>query len=795
MKKAFYLIISFSLLFTMSGIAAGTGSVNFSSTGTNPCSVTIIQDLSFTIPNAIYDAGPPVGQMALSVDFQFFGEQNGQLLWQLSNVDTSPSSGSCPISIAPDLSFTLTNAIYYGGPLVGQIALQAEFEYFGEQAGSLLWHLADLKITNDPPVIPPSDLQLDKTQITLQVGESETVTISGGSGFYKSAYSSNVSVANVTLGTNTITVLGVSQGMSTITVADSSNNIANLPVTVKSSMDNELFSNLASGWEPSLIFDHKLNYPHSFLIGPDGDAFVYDTAKNAIFKISQDNYAISEYKNLTGYFEPNTPEGIGCIAWQPQAKRFLLGTQKGQIWSYDQSSDELNILSSGVPGYYMGWTNIEVNPFDGSFFVSSACQNGNIYRFNADMTTDLIVSGTQGAYQKVYVKNENALYYTETYSGTLKKVDLISLEIKTIIPSVGIPKTFEPIGITMNSNTGIINVFSPPNGLMDVNGNQIMHPNAGGGAIHWWDAVGDKGGIVLLQGAGANLVHLDPKLGYTTPVTQYVNATQIARNKKGDVLINSPFQPGSASDISKVDADGISDYYHDSAASLRVLMNDTNGNVYAAWSNGKINIITGPGTDNAQPWADGVTNIISMAHNSFSDKISVLRESNSQSVEIVNLEINDPTSKTILAKLQRADNVPNVANIVCGPDGSTYVSFLGMSEPGITTVQRFDLQGNPYPPMLIEADIWDGNNFYNSLSAMVYSKKIPGLIYVRNTDLLLASTQENIDAYTGGDSVLPFYVFGKSNGSVDILTMTEDKDGNVVGMHSGRVFQFEKKLK
>jgi len=158
MKKTAFLstsIISI-LIFTLSLAVADTEPVNFSSIGKNPCSVTINQDLTFTIPNAIYDGGPLVGQMALKIDFQFFGEQNGQLLWQLGNVDTSPPSTSCSLSIASDLSFTLTDAVYDAGPLVGQMTLQADFKYFGELNGALLWFLADLKV-DDAPSNPTPD--------------------------------------------------------------------------------------------------------------------------------------------------------------------------------------------------------------------------------------------------------------------------------------------------------------------------------------------------------------------------------------------------------------------------------------------------------------------------------------------------------------------------------------------------------------------------------------------------------------------------------------------------------------
>jgi len=155
MKKTALLSISIIsiVIFTMSMAAAHTKNMHLSGTETEPCSVTINQDLDFTIPNAIYDAGPLVGKTALKLDFEYFGEQNGQLMWKLGDIGT-PSSSSCSVSIAHDMSFTLTDAVYDAGSLVGQMTLQADFEYSGEQAGSLLWYLADLKVDNDPDENP-----------------------------------------------------------------------------------------------------------------------------------------------------------------------------------------------------------------------------------------------------------------------------------------------------------------------------------------------------------------------------------------------------------------------------------------------------------------------------------------------------------------------------------------------------------------------------------------------------------------------------------------------------------------
>ena len=46
-------------------------------------SITIKSDLSFTLPNAIYQS--TTGDINLETNFKYFGEQNGKLLWELDS--------------------------------------------------------------------------------------------------------------------------------------------------------------------------------------------------------------------------------------------------------------------------------------------------------------------------------------------------------------------------------------------------------------------------------------------------------------------------------------------------------------------------------------------------------------------------------------------------------------------------------------------------------------------------------------------------------------------------------------
>jgi hypothetical protein len=99
-------------------------------------SITIKSDLSFKLPDAIYQS--LTGDVNIWTDFIFFGDQGGKLLWELQDYGTAISAGNS-ITIASDLSFTVPNAIYKS--ITGDINLETNFKYFGEQNGKLLWEL------------------------------------------------------------------------------------------------------------------------------------------------------------------------------------------------------------------------------------------------------------------------------------------------------------------------------------------------------------------------------------------------------------------------------------------------------------------------------------------------------------------------------------------------------------------------------------------------------------------------------------------------------------------------------
>ena len=102
--------------------------------------ITIESDLSFKLPDAIYKS--LLGDMSLWIDFKFFEEQSGKLLWELENLGATTSAVN-PITINSDLSFSFDAT--YSSPL-GDMDLTLNFKFFGEQSSKLLWELENLTV-------------------------------------------------------------------------------------------------------------------------------------------------------------------------------------------------------------------------------------------------------------------------------------------------------------------------------------------------------------------------------------------------------------------------------------------------------------------------------------------------------------------------------------------------------------------------------------------------------------------------------------------------------------------------
>jgi len=103
--------------------------------------IIINPDLSFSIPDALCQA--LTGDLNLWLDFEFFADPSGKLLWELAASGIATPTGN-NINISPDLSFSIPDAKYQS--LLGEVDLKTNFIFFGEQSGKLLWELENFNV-------------------------------------------------------------------------------------------------------------------------------------------------------------------------------------------------------------------------------------------------------------------------------------------------------------------------------------------------------------------------------------------------------------------------------------------------------------------------------------------------------------------------------------------------------------------------------------------------------------------------------------------------------------------------
>ncbi|MBT7632322.1 MAG: hypothetical protein HN597_21905 [Desulfobacula sp.] len=104
-------------------------------------SIIIKSDLSFKLPDVIYQ--DIAGEANLWAELKFFGDQNGKPIWEVYDYGLKTSANN-PVTIGPDLSFKLSNAIYQS--ITGDINIEMYFKFFGDQNGKSLWELESYTI-------------------------------------------------------------------------------------------------------------------------------------------------------------------------------------------------------------------------------------------------------------------------------------------------------------------------------------------------------------------------------------------------------------------------------------------------------------------------------------------------------------------------------------------------------------------------------------------------------------------------------------------------------------------------
>ena len=514
---------------------------------------------------------------------------------------------------------------------------------------------------------------------------------------------------------------------------------------------------LPDGWDQEVIYDHPIVYPSTLTIDGDGSVLVASRGNGKILRMAPDG-TLTTIADVSGL-----PE-VSALAHQPGHARVLLTTMMTGL--YALSNGELSRLQ---PWGVMA-NSLSVDPSNGSFYgcsMSRAPDAGIVY-FDADGNIiDRIVDTTDGCFQTALDADNGMLYYSETFPGTITAVDLSDGSKEVIAEGIGIPGTYEPIGVALDGN-GVLHSFPNAHGLFryeDGSFELVMESIAGAGMIVWSP---DHDAFLVANGVGSNIIAYDPEVRTATHLTPYVNAIAITGTTSGTVLVCDGNYLGGH--VLSVDAAGMHPFTEDLGNNCRHLERDGHGTVRAGMTDGSIWTIGEDGS--ASVWLGSVSGlpITCLQYDAKNDALVAVMGDNDRSVaEFWRIPVDTPGHREKVTELTGVGVDRMLTTCAVDGDGNIYV---------------LDRQKNV---IHLVADGEDGATVFADSVLESEAITVPRMEYLSTEDALLVSTIDTYDLWPLDGSGRS--VFARNAGGVDNFAISEGPDGDILAVHSGRVFR------
>jgi|TARA_B100001964_G_scaffold243256_1_gene320615 hypothetical protein len=506
--------------------------------------------------------------------------------------------------------------------------------------------------------------------------------------------------------------------------------------------------NLKSDWEEEIIYQHDIVFGHRLTKDKKGNVLILSKGNNKILALSKEG-------KFSEYLDVNDLPFIQTIAYQPGHDRLLILENK--LYAY--ANGELTSLNrlSGDAGV------LEVSESDDTIYTCSPNRNTKINHYDADGNfISEIVDNVGGCSQLALDEVNNKLYYTETYHGQITEIDLSDNSKKVIATNVGIPGTFEPISVGIDEKNTLYS-FPASYGLFkyqDGSFEKVVDSIAGAGVILWSET---HSSFLQVNGAGANLISYNPTTRKAEHLTQYVNAMAIIETDDGTVLICDGHY---FDDIQKVDSSGFSTYIGDIGGTCQHLEQDSNANIYAGTSEGQIMKVQ---DNSVAPFSSFDKPLTSLSFDSKNEAmIAVVGSPDRMIAEIWRIPINDPSAKV---KVSELSNVRVQGSVPCATvDDSGNIFVLERKANVIYKI--VDGQAIVFAKNVLEHE----------------AITVPKIEYISKENALLVSTIENYEIWPIDNPVKS--TFARNTGAVDNFAINENKDGDIVAIHSGEVFKF-----
>jgi len=512
---------------------------------------------------------------------------------------------------------------------------------------------------------------------------------------------------------------------------------------------------LRQGWQQTSIYESSFGvYPGSLAVDGNGNILIYDRGTKLLKQLATDG-TTTTLANLGSMITFGSPTAIG---YQPGRNRVLISTDMSGLYAYQ------NGQVSQLKMYGVAVGTFAVDPRDDSIYGGYQIDGGAITHYDADGNSlGTVIASAGGVFQLAVEPNSNTLYYSETYAGRISAFDLASSTRSTIIEGIGIPGTFEPIGMALDSS-GTLYYFPGNAGFFRYSGGQgtLVSTNPGGaGELEWVPA---RNLFAVAQGAGANLVAYEPDGTPAYDLTSYVNAFAIGELSDGRVIIQS----SDDNRLVTVTASGFSSFGSEVLGGCGDFAINADKRLFGVCGDTLLQIQTDGSTT---PLIQHVgKNLLSLAYSSQTNEFVYTSSSDSGqgSVAINRIAATGGASRTVttLQGVTINNVLPSLA-----VDGQDNIYIL---ERGANQILRI-AAGNA------TTTVW-ASNVLDSEAITV-----PDMVYLPSENALLVSTIENYQLWPLNGTARE--VFSTNNGAVDNFAMMVGGDGSVVAIHSGEVFR------
>ena len=500
--------------------------------------------------------------------------------------------------------------------------------------------------------------------------------------------------------------------------------------------------NLRQGWDQEKIYQHDLIFSVGMIKDGAGNILVMSKGNNKILKVSKDG-------KFSEYLDVSTLSMAHAFAYQ-QGKDRLLILERGLYAYSDGKLEMINQIREPIGV-------IEINEEDDTFYGCSYM--GGIYHYDANGSLiETIAEDIKGCSQMALDETNNKLYYSETFAGAISELDLTDNSKKVIAIGVGIPGTYEPISIALDSKNDLYS-FPGPNGLFKYEAgsfNKVVDSLAGAGKILWSDS---HSAFLQTNDAGANIIAYSPNTNQAEHLTQYTNAFAISETEDGTVLVcDGNYLDG----IQKVDSSGFSKYA-DIDGHCQVL-ELAGGEIYAGTSQGRIIKIS-----NGEVLSAFDNVVTSLSFDSKNNAmVAVIGNPDTNSAEIWRIPLDEPEFKVKVVELNDIIVRGTIPKATVDKEGNIY--FLELGQKVIYKI--VDRNPTIFITNVLRSD----------------AVTIPGIEYISKENALLVSGIGYYDIWPLDNPVKS--TFAENTVAPDNFGINENKEGDIVAIHAGEVFKF-----